>query len=105
MRVASVAIVGALALAAGGCASGMQCQRSSEPDRSEECVATGGSGEAAGTAIAAAGAWAVTGCRVNGCNLPYTCNQDTGMCERISCAEGQSCPPGYHCDPDDERCE
>jgi len=99
-----VLLGGLLTLAVAGCASGMQCGPSSDPQWRNECVATGGPVEAAGTAAAAGAAWAVEGCTVNGCNMPYTCNEDTGYCERLTCGEGESCPSPYECDLVRGRC-
>jgi hypothetical protein len=73
---------------------------------SPRCQSSSGDpGEAVGTAAAAAGAWAVAGCTVNGCEPPFRCNEKTKMCERIRCGEGQgACPPAYICDPEDLVC-
>lgn len=49
----------------------------------------------AGTAAAS---WAVVGCKVNGCLLPFRCNEVTKQCERVKCSERQSCPQGWQCD-------
>lgn len=87
-----------------GCASSMTCRQSPEPMGGQQCVAQGGPAEAVGTAAAAGVAWGTVGCRVNGCNLPYTCNHDTGFCERMRCSEGHSCPPAYECDYERGRC-
>src|SRR5688500_14395103 len=97
--------VGVLAAAAAGCGGSMECERSDDPLEAEHCVQHGGTGEAVGTAVAAGVTWTVTGCRVNGCNLPYTCNDATGFCERLPCGEGQACPPPYECDLEERRCE
>lgn len=86
------------------CVSNMHCQRSSEPLEAQECVATGSGTEAAVTAVAAGGAWAAQGCRVNGCNLPYACDDETGFCERIRCGEGEPCPAPFECDLLRGRC-
>lgn len=87
-----------MVLALGCGPSSMQCQRSSEPLEAERCIQTGSPAEAAGTAAAATVAWGAVGCRVNGCNLPYTCNEESGYCERMRCGEGLSCPTSYECD-------
>jgi hypothetical protein len=55
-------------------------------------------GAAVLAAVAASAVFAVTGCTVNGCELPYTCNEETKRCERIGCDEHDSCPGGYSCD-------
>lgn len=63
------------------------------------------SGETAGlNAGAAAAAWAIVGCRVNGCNPPYFCNVETKLCERIHCDEDAACPVGYTCNLRRNRC-
>jgi hypothetical protein len=90
---------------AASCTSSMECERSRDPMESEHCVATGGEGEAAITAVAAVGTWAVVGCRVNGCSVGWTCDDESGMCERARCTEGMSCPPGFQCDHIEGRCE
>lgn len=88
-----------------GCASTMQCQDSPDPLEAQRCMPGGGATEAAGSAGASAVAWGVTGCRTNGCNRPYVCNQDNGLCEVIRCAEGLSCPEPFTCDLDRGECE
>jgi hypothetical protein len=87
--------------ACGGSSSGIECA-----PNSTDCQIHGGAGAAAVTAGAAATIWVVGGgCGINGCNLPYACNEDTGFCERLQCDEGRSCPPGFDCDPVRHRCE
>jgi hypothetical protein len=46
----------------------------------------------------AAGVYGVTGCTVNGCQLPDECNPKTKRCQTIRCREGRACPAGYSCD-------
>ncbi len=88
-----------------GCTSGMQCHPSSDPLERDRCTSTGGAPEAAVTAVAAGAAWGVEGCNVNGCNPPYTCNSETGMCERLRCGEGEACPAPFECNLLRGRCE
>ena len=105
----SLLVVAALAAVSGflasACVSSMECRQSSHPVGGQQCVGRGGGLGAVATAAAAGIVWATVGCRANGCNLPYTCNQDTGLCERIRCSEGHSCPPAYDCDYERSRCE
>ena len=54
-------------------------------------------GDAALTTGVAAGVYTVTGCTVNGCPLPDTCNPQTKRCEPIRCSETKACPVGYSC--------
>jgi len=102
---AALALFCAAAGAAIGCVSSVECRQSPEPTGGQQCVGRGGPAEDLGTAAAAGVAWGTVGCRVNGCNLPYTCNDDTGLCERMRCSEGHSCPPAYECDYEEGRCE
>jgi hypothetical protein len=89
-----------------GCASGQACRHDVVTGRDECQPASGNAGEAVGTAVAAGAAFAVVGCTVNGCEPPYRCNGKTKLCERIACGEGKSsCPAGYACDPEDNRCK
>jgi hypothetical protein len=53
---------------------------------------------------AAAASWAVVGCKVNGCLLPFRCNEVTKQCERAKCSERQSCPHGWECDSERGDC-
>jgi hypothetical protein len=89
------------------CATGQAACKKDPVTGSEQCQpASGNYGEAAVTAGAAVGGWAVAGCTINGCEPPYRCNPDTKMCERIACGEGKrSCPPGYVCDESDGLCK
>ena len=88
------------------CASGPEACRHDVITGADQCEPASGSyAEAAGTAAVAAGAWAIAGCTVNGCEAPFVCNTKTKLCERTSCGEGKgSCPPGYACDPKDSLC-
>ncbi len=90
---------------AGACVSDVQCRDSVDPEAGQQCVGHGGAAEAVGTAAAAGVAWGTVGCRVNGCNLPYTCNEGSGFCERMRCSEGHACPPTFECDYEAGRCE
>lgn len=105
MRWVSASMMVAATALAAGCTSGMQCHPSSDPLQREQCVSTGGPTEAVGTAVVAAAAWGVEGCRVNGCNPPYTCNDETRMCERLACGEGEPCPAPFECDTIEGHCE
>jgi hypothetical protein len=99
-------IVAALALASGAaCVSNVQCRDSPDPMERQQCVATGGAPEAVGTAVAAGVAWGTVGCRVNGCNPGYTCDDESGFCEPMACSEGHGCPPAFECNYERGRCE
>ena len=69
------------------------CQMSSN-NRADALVTTG-----VATAV-----YAVTGCTVNGCELPDSCNQITKRCERTRCDESKPCPAGYRCEADSQTC-
>ncbi len=72
---------------------------------SEQCQReTNSPGEAAATAGAAAGAWAVVGCTVNGCPAPYRCNTKTKQCESAFCTRDADCGLGFACDVALSRC-
>lgn len=93
----------AIVFAALGCSSSSNviCR----PDAisgAERCQYSGGAADAALTGGVAAGVWAVKGCTANGCEPPFTCNAKTKLCERLSCSETESCPPGYECH--DQQC-
>ena len=60
-------------------------------------TSTSSVGSAAVLTGLAAGVYSVTGCTVNGCQLPDRCNLQTKRCEPIRCSETQSCPAGYRC--------
>jgi hypothetical protein len=84
-----------------GCGSEMVCRG----PVSDDCRMRGGGTEAVVAAAAAGATWTVTGCRVNGCVLPYRCDPQSGYCVRIPCGEGRSaCPPGTVCDGEDQVC-
>ena len=66
---------------------------------SQQCTGTTSSPAAAAvTTGAAVGVYAVTGCTVNGCQLPDECNPVTKRCQTIRCSEHKPCPAGYNCD-------
>ena len=86
-----------------GCAGSGQMLCKRDPiTGSERCQQTGGPGDAAVTGGVAAGVWVAAGCTVNGCEPPFACNAKTKQCERQTCSERVSCPPGYQCQ--DQRC-
>lgn len=92
-----------LALAASpvvlGCAgtTELACQRDPATGM-HQCTTTSSSpGDAAMVTGLSAGVFAVTGCTVNGCQLPDRCNPQTKRCETIRCSEGNPCPAGYSC--------
>ena len=101
-RLASAALWIALACVA-ACSSQVVC-RPDAVSGAERCERVGNYGDALITAGAATGVWAAAGCTVNGCEMPYRCNPKTKTCERISCSETSSCPPGYTCNLADHRC-
>lgn len=85
------------------------CNGSDDPvyggRRTGACFASSSPVDAVVTAGAAAAAWAVVGCTVNGCTPPYRCNTQTKLCEAIHCDENESCPPAYECDLIEHRCK
>jgi hypothetical protein len=93
-----------LALALAACGSQEVCRR--DPVTGWENCQTSGSdyGEAAGTAVAAAAAWAAVGCTVNGCAPPSRCNPQTKLCEALRCSRESPCPGGYDCEPEQGVC-
>jgi hypothetical protein len=87
-----------LGLCLGACASGPELCRRDPITGSKQCQPSGDNyGEAAATAGIASGAWAVAGCTVNGCELPYRCNEKTKQCEPLQCTSNADCA-GYGCD-------
>lgn len=99
-------IVGVLALVGStACVSHMECRDSVDPMEGRRCVEQGSPAEAVGTAVAAGVAWGTVGCRVNGCNPGYTCNDGSGFCEPMSCSEGHACPAAFECNYERGRCE
>ncbi|MEY4580846.1 MAG: hypothetical protein RL701_5549, partial [Pseudomonadota bacterium] len=84
----------------GGCATGgsaLGC-RADPVTGVQQCLS--GServGDAVVTTAVAAAVFAATGCAVNGCELPNTCNKLTKRCEPINCSETRECPSGYRC--------
>jgi hypothetical protein len=89
-------LFGALLFGAIACSSQVVCR----PDGitgAERCEQAGGAGDALVTGGAAAGIWAAAGCTFNGCEPPFRCNAKTKLCERLTCSETSSCPPGYQC--------
>jgi hypothetical protein len=89
-----------------GCAgsSGYLCRPDPATGSSSCQMASSSPGNAALVTGVAAGVFAVTGCTVNGCEFPYTCNQQSKRCERMQCNEHKPCPGGYNCDPVSLRC-
>jgi len=83
------------------CASSTVCH----PEERTNCVQQGSGAEAVGTAILAGAAWTAVGCRVNGCNPGYVCNEATRMCEQIRCDEGLSCIEPFECNLEEGVCE
>jgi hypothetical protein len=86
------------ALAACGASGEVLCK----PDPitgSQQCTTTSSNpASAVVTTGVAAGVYAVTGCTVNGCQLPDVCNPKTKRCEPTPCNEQHACPAGYECD-------
>jgi len=105
-RAVSIVLGAVSVLAVCACASGSACRKDQITGAQQCQPASGSYGEAAGTAVVAAGAWGAVGCTVNGCEPPFRCNGKTKLCERIRCEEGltSACPPGYLCDPEDRVC-
>lgn len=104
LRIGCLQLTLALAAAACGPSAAMLCK----PDPttgSQQCQATSSSGgDAVVTTGVAAGVYAVTGCTVNGCQLPDTCNPQTKRCEPLPCNETKPCPAGYSCQFDTNTC-
>ena len=88
-----------------GCGGETICERSSEPTESQRCMQRGSPTAAVLTAGGAAAAWPVVGCRVNGCHLPFSCNEESGLCERRHCNEGYPCPSSWECNVETHECE
>ena len=100
-RIVVAAVLGALGLVAGSCATQMQCP-ANEP---AQCQQTGGTEEAIVAGAAGATLWATAGgCKINGCHPPYVCNEETELCESPFCGEGRPCPAPYSCDERRHRC-
>jgi hypothetical protein len=100
------AVLGAaLGVCVAACASGPEVCRRDVITGTQRCETTGGGdyGEAAVTAGAATGAWVAVGCTVNGCELPYRCNEKTKQCEPLQCTSNSDCA-GYGCDQSSGRC-
>jgi hypothetical protein len=95
-----------LSAAVAGCAGSGQMLCKPDPiTGSQQCqLASQSPGDAALTGGVAAGVYAFTGCTVNGCPLPDTCNPRTKRCEPIRCSETRSCPAGYRCALDVQLC-
>lgn len=89
-----------------GCAGNMQmeCPRDPATGMSQCTTSTSSVGNAAAVTGVAAGVYSVTGCTVNGCQLPDRCNHITKRCEPIRCDEAQLCPAGYSCDLKTKLC-
>lgn len=99
-----VALLMLSASALAGCDPGTEQCRRDPITGSQQCQTSGGDyGEAAVTAGVAAGTWGVVGCTVNGCELPYRCNEKTKQCEPLHCKSDADCS-GYGCDVDEGRC-
>jgi hypothetical protein len=88
------------------CAGGGQTVCPQDPATGmSQCTTTSNSlGDAIAVTGVAAGVYAVTGCTVNGCQLPDRCNTSTKRCEPIRCSESQTCPAGYNCRLDTGLC-
>lgn len=72
---------------------------------SQQCQLVGGSSLGGlFTVLAAAAAYAVVGCTLNGCPLPDVCNPNTKRCETSRCSETRTCPNGYRCDLSTKLC-
>ena len=99
-------LLACLALVA-ACATGQEACRRDPITGSEQCATVGSdTGQAVGTAAAAAATWGAVGCTVNGCQPPFRCNPDSKMCERMRCGEqAGGCPPGYSCNAVKNVCE
>ncbi len=37
-------------------------------------------------------------CRLHSCSPPYFCNEESGVCEMLSCQTKKDCPYDYKCD-------
>ena len=82
-----------------GCAPSSTLCRPDPITGSQQCQSTTSSPAAAVvTTGAAAAVYSVTGCDVNGCQLPDECNPVTKRCQTIRCNESKPCPAGYNCD-------
>ena len=104
-RLCNASMIAACAALVAACATGPEVCRKDPITGSQQCqTASGNYGEAAGTALGAAAVWGVAGCKVNGCEPPFRCNEGTKMCERIPCSEGDACPSAFACDLEDHLC-
>lgn len=95
-RVFVLAAVGFLSACGGSTEPGLYCS-STHPT---ECATAGGGGGAAVVhAAIAGGLWVgAGGCKINGCEPPMRCNEESQLCERIRCGESeQGCPAPYEC--------
>jgi hypothetical protein len=89
-----------------GCATGPDvCQEDFATGMKRCQPASGNYGEAAATTAVAAGSWVAVGCKANGCEPPYRCNEESAQCEPVPCGEGGSiCPSGTTCDATEKVC-
>lgn len=92
-----------LAACAAGASSYQPCEQPG--GGTGQCLVSGDPGTAAGHAVIAGGAWAVAGCRINGCEPPLVCNEKNGLCEQAPCGEGIGCPAGTSCNLSKFVCE
>ena len=105
-RASGLLLTAAVAWGLGSCAGSGQMLCKPDPiTGSQQCqLGSTRPADAALTTGVAAGVYAFTGCTVNGCPLPDTCNPQTKRCEALRCSETQSCPAGYRCALDVHMC-
>ena len=96
----------AFVLMLAGCAGGSEFACRRDPiTGSEQCAPVSNApAEAAVAGGAAAVAWGVVGCTVNGCPAPDRCNERTKQCEPTTCRADKDCVVGFHCDTDSSHC-
>ena len=97
-----------IALTLSACHSGGQSGTVCRPDPltgSQMCqMSSNNNADAIVTTGVATAVYAATGCTVNGCELPDSCNQITKRCQPTRCDETKPCPVGYRCQPDSQTC-
>ena len=96
---AACSVFGSAALMIAACGPSQTLCRPDPITGSQQCQSTTSSPAAAVvTTGAAAAVYSVTGCEVNGCQLPDECNPTTKRCQATRCSEHKACPVGYSCD-------
>jgi hypothetical protein len=95
-----------VAIGGGACAGPTELACKPDPTTGvQQCQPTSSSGgDAALVTGVAAGVYSVTGCTVNGCQLPDRCDPKTKRCEPLPCDEAKRCPAGYSCQFDTSTC-